>query len=115
MGIPEMEELWLDLQTQFKAETLDHERKELYIKWGKALKLLAIDPQYPGLNSHTIKELTVRYGMTVWQSYLENSRRGRPKRMFWVYGPSSGEITIIGLEPHPKKNTYKNVGLSKLP
>jgi len=35
--------------------------------------------------------------------------------MFWVYGPAKGEITVIGLEPHPedkKSAGYLKVRLS---
>jgi hypothetical protein len=38
--------------------------------------------------------------------------------MFWVYGPGEGEITVVGLEPHPedrKSRGYDRVGLSDLP
>jgi hypothetical protein len=38
--------------------------------------------------------------------------------MFWVYGPGAGEITVIGLEPHPedaKSRGYDRVLLSELP
>lgn len=33
----------------------------------------------------------------------------------WVYGPGEGEITVIGLEPHPedkKRSGYAKVRLS---
>ena len=79
MGIPEMQELWLDL--------------------------LSADPGYPSLQTHEIEPLSRRYGMKVWQSYLENKTSGA-MRMYWVYGPDRTDITIIGLKPHPedKKN-----------
>ncbi|HUX40383.1 MAG TPA: hypothetical protein VMV83_04365 [Rectinemataceae bacterium] len=35
--------------------------------------------------------------------------------MYWVYGPDKGEITVIGLEPHPedkKISGYAKVRLS---
>ena len=35
--------------------------------------------------------------------------------MFWIYGPSQGDITIIGLEKHPedkKSRGYDKVKLS---
>ncbi len=115
MGIPEMDKLWRELQTKSKSNSLNKEDKDLYQKWGKALNLLAQNPNYPSLQSHSITELTSRYGMTVWQSYLENSRRGRPMRMFWVYGPYAMEITIIGLEPHPNRGSYKRINLSNMP
>ncbi len=38
-------------------------------------------------------------------------------RIFWVYGPKRGYITVIGLEPHPRdsKRGYARVLLSELP
>jgi hypothetical protein len=33
-------------------------------------------------------------------------------RMYWVYGPNNGEITIVGLEPHPEDD--KNGGYDKV-
>ncbi len=63
-----------------------------------------------------IDPLTRRYGIRVWQSYLEN-RTSAAMRMFWVYGPDKQEITVIGLEPHPedKKNgAYDRVVLSDM-
>jgi len=88
----------------------------LYKKWGKALKLLSADPGYPSLQTHEIEPLSRRYGMKVWQSYLENKTSGA-MRMYWVYGPDQKDITIIGLEPHPedKKNgAYDRISLSDL-
>ena len=80
---------------------------------GKAMRHLAENPRYPGLHSHEITALTARYGQRVWESYLENDT---PKagRIFWCYGPNQGDITIIGLEPHPddKSNAYRKVTLS---
>jgi ABC-type phosphate transport system substrate-binding protein len=116
MGIPEMEELWNKLQTSYRDGTISKKDAELYKKWGDAVKKLAMDPHYPSLNSHEIEPLSRRYGMKVWESYLENNTSGA-RRMFWVYGPNQMEITIIGLEPHPedaKKGAYDRVNLSDL-
>lgn len=116
MGIPEMQVLWTELQSKYRAGTISKEDASLYKKWEKALKLLANDPKHPGLHSHEIAPLSKRYGMKVWQSYLENKRSGA-MRMYWVYGPEAREITIIGLEPHPedkKKGAYDRIRLSDL-
>lgn len=116
MGIPEMKKLWDDLQQNYRSGTINKKDERLYKKWGKALKKLAADPFYPSLQTHEIPPLSRRYGMKVWQSYLENKTSGA-MRMFWVYGPDNQEITIIGLEPHPedKKNgAYDRIVLSDL-
>ncbi len=117
MGIPEMLELWTDLSQKNADGTISKKELTLYNKWGKALRLLSQDPSYPSLHTHDIEPLTKRYGIKVWQSYLENNT-SRAIRMYWVYGPDRQDITIIGLEPHPegKKNgAYNKVTLSDLP
>lgn len=116
MGIPEMEALWTNLQIKYRSGTIKKKEEQLYKKWGNALKKLAEDPMYPSLQTHEITDLSKRYGMRVWQSYLENKTSGA-MRMYWVYGPDQKDITIIGLEPHPedKKNgSYDRIKLSKL-
>lgn len=116
MGVPEMLVQWTRLQNGHREGTLKKDDEQLYNKWGNALKKLAEDPFYPSLQTHEIEVLSKRYGMKVWQSYLEN-KTSRAKRMYWVYGPDQKDITIIGLEPHPedKKNgAYDRIVLSDI-
>ena len=117
MGLPEMEELWNKLQTEYRVGTISKNDAIIFKKWGKALKLLSENPRHPSLRTHDIEALSERYGERVWQSYLENKTSGA-MRMYWVYGPDQKSITIIGLEPHPedKKNgAYERIILSDLP
>ena len=67
------------------------------------------------MQSHEITALTERFGRKVWESYLENNTPGA-ERIFWVYGPGQGDITVIGLEPHPndKSNAYKKITISQM-
>lgn len=114
LGVPEMENLWTDLLAKAKTGTLGNDEGKLYKKMGKAMAFLSNDPKHPGLHSHEIEALSRRYGVKVWQSYLEN-KTSRAGRIFWVYGPEKNEITIIGLEPHPedkKSAGYEQVRLS---
>ena len=115
LGIPEMQQLWDDLQRKHDSGTANKAEEKLRKLMGKAMRLIATDPRYPGLQTHEITALTRRYGMKVWQSYLENNT---PKagRIFWVYGPDKGDITIIGIEPHPedKSNAYQKITLSSM-
>lgn len=114
MGVPEMKNLWDSLYAKNRTETLSKAQAELYRKWRKALEFLSQNPRHRGLASHEIDSLSKRYGEKVWQSYLEN-RTPAAGRMFWVYGPGKGEITVIGLEPHPedtKSSGYSKVRLS---
>ena len=117
MGIPEMEALWNKLQMGHQNGNNSIEEEKLYNKWGNALKKLSVNPMYPGLHTHDIDPLTKRYGMKVWQSYLEN-KTSKARRMYWVYGPNQNDITIIGLEPHPedaKNGANDRINLSELP
>ncbi|WP_320128613.1 hypothetical protein [uncultured Sphaerochaeta sp.] len=109
-----MEKLWTSLLQKKETGTLCKKEDLLYKKMGKAMVLLSRDPRYPGLASHEIDALSKRYGIKVWQSYLEN-KTSKAGRIFWIYGPGKQEITIIGLEPHPedkKKSGYTKVTLS---
>lgn len=113
LGIPEMKTLWDQLSEKVKRGGANAKEEKLYRQIGKAMYLLSQDPRYPGLKSHEISALTARYGMKVWESYLENNTP-TAGRLFWVYGPEKGDITIIGLEPHPndKSVSYKRITLS---
>ncbi len=116
-GIPEVRDLWNRLASGHRSGTLDADDQALYRKLKKAFRHLARDPYHPGLESHEITDLTKRYGKRVFQSYLEN-KTPSAGRMFWVYGPERGQITVIGIEPHPedkKRGAYKRVNLSDLP
>ena len=97
MGIPEMQELWLDLQEKYRSGKIKKKEEQLYKKWGKALTLLSADPGYPSLQTHEIEPLSRRYGMKVWQSYLENKTSGA-MRMYWVYGIKEQKIQTLAAE-----------------
>ena len=115
MGVPDMEELWSTLQESVHAGTAGKDDQKLYKQMGKTMRLIASNPRHPGLHTHDIDALTARYGQKVWESYLENNTSGAG-RIFWVYGPEQGDITIIALEPHPndKSNAYKKITLSQM-
>ncbi len=110
MGLPQMDASWKDLTAKSKTNKCTPLEQKLYKKWGKALQLLSTNPFYPGLHSHEIDSLTKKYGKKVFESYLENKTPGA-SRMFWVYGPRRGEITILALEPHPEPGQYAKLKL----
>ena len=115
MGVPEMSALWNALKGKIAQNEASKKEARLYKQLGKAMLLLSNNPRHPGLQSHEISALTARYGMKVWESYLENNTPGAG-RIFWVYGPNQGDITIISLEPHPndKANAYRKITLSAM-
>lgn len=117
MGLPEMKKIWDNLAAKHDNHTLNKKEARLFKKLVKTLRFLSENPQHNSLRSHEIEALSRRYGMKVWQSYLENNTPGAG-RLYWVYGPDRGEITIIGLEPHPensKRSAYTTINLSDLP
>ena len=115
LGIPEMQDFWEDLKTKAASGKAKKDEQKLYRQFGKAMLLLSQDPRHPGLRTHEIDALSARYGMKVWESYLENNTPAAG-RIFWVYGPEQGDITIIGIEPHQndKSNAYRKITLSQM-
>ncbi len=117
MGVPEMMEVWTDLSSRFENNALSKDEQQSFKKLVKVLAYLETNPRHNRLQTHEITQLTKRYGIKVWQSYLEN-RTPAAGRVFWVYGPDKNEITIIAIEPHPedkKMGAYDRIKLSALP
>lgn len=117
LGIPEIRDLFNQWKEGRDKDTLDKEESDLAHRVSKALQNLLNDPFHPGLQSHEIEPLTRRYGRKVFQSYVDNESE-QAWRLYWTYGPGKGEITWVGLEPHPedrKNRGYDRVALSKLP
>ena len=113
MGIPEMRDFWDNLCSKVNSGLASKDEMKLYKKMGKAMYHISQNPRHTGLETHEISSLTKRYGIKVWQSYLENQTPAAG-RIYWVYRPDRGEITIIGLEPYPndKSNSYDKITLS---
>lgn len=117
MGVPEMKSFWEKLSQLADIDKLKGKEKKLFKKMVKTFNFLSQNPKHNSLNSHEIFPLTQRYGIKVWQSYLEN-KTPSAGRLYWVYGPGKNQITIIGLEPHPedkKSKGYDKIILSSLP
>jgi len=116
MGLPEMKEFWDDLLEKKRKNTLNSDEEDLFKRFVKAIQFLSADPKHPGLQTHEIEPLSKKYGLKVWQSYLDQGQHAR--RIYWVYGPNRKEITIVGIEPHPedkKRGAYERIKLSRLP
>lgn len=117
MGQPEMEAVWLDLSSRNDEGCLDKEETKFFKKLVKTLKHLAADPKHNSLETHEVSDLTRKYGLKIFQSYLENNTPSA-RRLFWAYGPEKGDITILAVEPHPedkKRGAYERIKLSELP
>lgn len=117
MGVPEMEAFWTDITSRQDAKRLDPAESRFFRKLVRALDHLRTDPRHSSLKTHEIDALSKKYGFKIFQSYLEN-KTPAAGRLFWTYGPGKGEITILGIEPHPesaKRGAYERIKLSKKP
>ena len=117
MGVPEMEAYWNDVSTRKLTGKLDVEEDRFFRKLVRTLSHLGQNPRHPGLASHEIDDLTRKYGIKVFQAYLENNIPAAG-RLFWAYGPEKGEITVLAIEPHPenqKRGAYQRIKLSSMP
>jgi len=117
MGVPGMEAKWNDLVDRARRDQLDKTEQKFYRKLINALGYLRENPRHNSLASHEIDVLSRKCGFRVFQSYLEN-KTPAAGRMFWSYGPDKGDITILGVEPHPedtKRGAYQRIKLASLP
>jgi hypothetical protein len=117
MGIPEMEAFWNELVARKQNGQMNKGEQKFFKKLVKSLGYLQENPRHNSLASHEIDELTRKYGLKIFQSYLEN-KTPAAGRLFWAYGPDHGDITVLGIEPHPedqKQGAYSRIKLSGLP
>lgn len=68
----------------------------------KAIDLLCENPKHPGLHTHEYNSIINPYDKSakVFEAYAQNATPGA-YRIFWCYGPKTGEITILAITPHP--------------
>ena len=92
LGIPKMQKFWFDLCEKVSNNFANKDEIKLHKKMLKCFRLLANNPFHNSLNTHEISVLSSRYGMKVWQSYLENNKPAAG-RLYWVYYPD-GSITL---------------------
>ena len=112
-----MEAKWNDLVDRARRDQLDKEEQKFYRKLVKALGYLCENPRHNSLASHEIDALSRKCGFRVFQSYVE-SKTPAAGRIFWSYGPDKGDITILGVEPHPedqKRGAYERIKLALMP
>jgi hypothetical protein len=116
MGVPEMAAVWSDFSARKLEGKLDRNEERFFKKLVKVLGFLGNNPRHHSLQTHEIETLSDKYGFKVFEAYLENNTPAAG-RVFWAYGPDKGDITILGVEPHPddKKGSYARVKLSGLP
>lgn len=90
---PEAEKVLAELE----AKQYQKKRKKVL----RTLKQLEVyGPRHPGLNSHQYQSVHGPGGTQLWESYVENRTPGA-WRIWWVYGPGTGQLTIVTIGPHP--------------
>ena len=74
----------------------------LFVQIVKSLNFLAQNPRHPGLHTHEFSSIENPFDskQKVFEAYAQNKTPGA-YRIFWCYGPGSGEITILAITPHP--------------
>jgi hypothetical protein len=66
----------------------------------KALILMASNLRHQSLATHEFHSKQGPNGEKLIESYAQNKTPGA-YRIFWYYGPSQKEITVIAITPHP--------------
>ena len=66
----------------------------------KTLTYMETNLRHPSLNTHEFHSFKGPNGEKVYEDYAQQSTPGA-YRIFWYYGPSRGEISIIAIMPHP--------------
>ena len=98
MGVPDMKKYWDDLCKRAETNTLGNQ-KQIFKKLVKTLSLLSNNPSHNSLSTPEIKPLSARYGMKIWQSYLENNMAAAG-RIFRTYEPATQQSTMLAIEQH---------------
>lgn len=66
----------------------------------KTLHFLSQNPRHPGLHTHEFTSLKGPKGEKVFETYAEQLTPAA-YRTFWYYGPTSKQITVVAITPHP--------------
>ena len=92
---------WTDeAKATYKSLKDNLSEKARYKAIKKTIKLLARDPRHPSLQTHPFLSLSGPNGENVFEAYAQQ-KTPAAYRLFWYYGPSSGQITIFAITPHP--------------
>lgn len=66
----------------------------------KTLAMMEVNLRHPSLRTHKYHTETGPRGQDVFEAYAQN-RTPSAYRVFWYYGPTSKQITILAITPHP--------------
>ena len=85
-----------------KAKSKSSSQQGLFKQVKKTLKFLSQNPRHPGLHTHEYGGLEHPWDpkFKVFEAYVQNRSSGA-YRLFWCYGPSKDQITVITIIRHP--------------
>lgn len=75
-------------------------KKNQFKAVGKIIGYMKVNLRHPSLNTHKFDNIASPFKGDVFESYAQNKTPGA-YRIFWVYGPEKGVITILAITPHP--------------
>lgn len=78
----------------------DASLKKRYKAVKKTIQLLASNPRHTSLQTHEFSSLKGPNNEKVYVAYAEQ-RTPAAYRVFWYYGPSKDQITVIAITKHP--------------
>jgi hypothetical protein len=85
-----------------KGKTKSSQQEGLFKQVAKTVRQLVDNPRHPALSTHQYDSLPHPFDPKgkVFEAYAQNNTPGA-YRVFWCYGPETGEITIMAITPHP--------------
>jgi hypothetical protein len=96
-------EIFLTDEAKIQLERLKKDKglEKRYNAVKKAIRFLSENPRHKSLKTHEFTSLSGPKGEKIFEAYAEQSTPAA-YRIFWYYGPSKNQITIIAITPHPK-------------
>ncbi|MFO8010512.1 MAG: hypothetical protein R6U89_06845 [Dehalococcoidia bacterium] len=92
---------WTDRsKEEFNRIKSDASLKKRHKAVKKTIQLLASNPRHNSLQTHEFSSLKGPNNEKVYVAYAEQ-KTPAAYRVFWYYGPSKDQITIIAITKHP--------------
>jgi hypothetical protein len=95
-------EIFLTDEAKIQLERLKKDKglEKRYNAVKKAIRFLSENPRHKSLKTQEFTSLSGPKGEKIFEAYAEQSTSAA-YRIFWYYGPSKNQITIIAITPHP--------------
>lgn len=107
----EAEAIYLELEHRAETSFKNHKKLKqhkpskiegLFKQVHKTIDLLKSNPRHPSLHTHEYDSIEHPFDpkRKIFEAYAQNNTPGA-YRVFWCYGPTKKQITIISITPHP--------------